>query len=41
MEMLKGELTEEMIRRWEWDRRFEGYPKNILLSNRELSDLED
>ncbi|CAD6573946.1 MAG: hypothetical protein ASARMPREDX12_006334 [Alectoria sarmentosa] len=41
VEMLKGELSEEMTRRWEWDRSFEGYPKNILLPERELRDLED
>ena len=41
MEMLKGEMSEEMTQRWEWDRSFEGYPKNVLLPERELSDLED
>ena len=41
VEMLKGGLSREMTRRWEWDRSFEGYPKNILLPERELRDLED
>lgn len=41
VEMLKGELNEEMTRRWGWDRTFKGYPKNVLLAERELRDLED
>ena len=39
--MLKGELPEEMAKRWDWDRSFEGIPKNPLMPDRELRDLED
>ena len=41
VEMLKGELTEEMGRRWEWDRSFENKLRNALLPERERRDLED
>lgn len=39
--MLKGELPEEMRKRWEWDRSFEGVPRNVLLPDRELRHVED
>ncbi|KAK4697607.1 hypothetical protein P7C71_g492, partial [Lecanoromycetidae sp. Uapishka_2] len=41
VQMLKGELPEEMRKRWEWDRSFDGVPKNVLLPERELRDIED
>lgn len=39
--MLRGELPMEMGKRWEWDRSLEGIPRNVLLPERELRDVED
>ena len=39
--MLKGELAEEERKRWQWDRSFEGVPRNVLLPEREVGDFED
>ena len=36
--MLKGELSEEMRKRWDWDREFKGTP-NALIPKRELADI--
>ena len=38
MQMLKGELSEEMRERWEWDREFGGTP-SALIPKREMVDL--
>ena len=38
VKMLKGELSEEERKRWEWDRKLEGRP-NDLVPKREIDDL--
>ncbi|KAL6720694.1 hypothetical protein ACLMJK_002619 [Lecanora helva] len=38
VQMLRGELSEEMEGRWRWDRKFEGVP-NSLIPRREMRDL--
>ena len=38
VQMLKGELPEDMQKRWDWDRKFEG-PPHSLVPKREMKDL--
>ena len=38
VQMLKGQLSEEMKKRWHWDRTFEGTPTS-LMPKREMRDL--
>ena len=39
VQMLRGALPEEMRARWDWDRSFEGTPRNVLIPEREMDDL--
>lgn len=41
MQLLKGELPEEKLKRWEWDRNFEGIPANPMMPMRELRDIKN